>query len=277
MTLLHSSLLFSIVVQVITGVIELLALFVKTAPGMALIKQLLSLEVAVQAVEGAFYAWLYYNIDRVKNITPKRYADWALTTPTMLVTLVAYIIYLNAPSSESLSLLQILRENAAPIAQILVLNWLMLLFGYLGEVGVIPLVAGVAIGFAPFIAYFYIIYERFVANDANNVNINVHTHINTATTNNRNANAIIPPKQANSYILVKMYEPCSDSWSDTYVATIRQEEFKQTRISGPSKNKRFLFVDHLLWSKLSATSTEGYFGRVFETCSDSWYGCCYGS
>jgi bacteriorhodopsin len=166
--ILHSSLLFSIVVQVITGVIELLALFVKTAPGMALIKQLLGLEVAVQAVEGAFYAWLYFNIDRVKNITPKRYADWALTTPTMLVTLVAYIIYLNAPhGSQPLSLLQILRENAVPIVQIVGLNWLMLLFGYLGEVGVIPLVAGVALGFAPFIAYFYIIYERFMTNDMN--------------------------------------------------------------------------------------------------------------
>jgi bacteriorhodopsin len=166
-SILHSSLLFSIVVQIVTGVIELLALFVKTTPGMALIKQLLGLELAVQAVEGAFYAWLYFNIDRVKNITPKRYADWAITTPTMLVTLVAYIIYLNAPhGSQPLSLLQILRENAVPIAQIVGLNWLMLLFGYLGEVGVIPLVAGVALGFAPFIAYFYIIYERFVAHDA---------------------------------------------------------------------------------------------------------------
>jgi bacteriorhodopsin len=169
--LLHSSLLFSIVVQIVTGVIELLALFVKTTPGMALIKQLLGLELAVQAVEGAFYAWLYFNIARVKNITPKRYADWAITTPTMLVTLVAYIIYLNSDKGEdngddSLSLLQILRENAVPIAQILVLNWLMLLFGYLGEVGVIPLLTGVALGFVPFIAYFYIMYERFVANDA---------------------------------------------------------------------------------------------------------------
>lgn len=177
-SLLHSSLLFSIVVQVVTGVIELLALFVKTAPGMALIRQLLGLELAVQAVEGAFYAWLYFNIHRVKNITPKRYADWALTTPTMLVTLIAYIIYLNTDKgngngNDSLSLIQILRENATPIAQILGLNWLMLLFGYLGEVGVIPLVVGVALGFVPFIAYFYIIYERFVANDANNVNINV--------------------------------------------------------------------------------------------------------
>jgi bacteriorhodopsin len=171
--LLHSSLLFSIVVQAVTGVIELLVLFVKTAPGMALIRQLLGLELAVQAVEGAFYVWLYNNIHTVKNITPKRYADWALTTPTMLITLIAYIVYLNSDKgngNDSLSFGQILRENAAPIALILGLNWLMLLFGYLGEVGVIPLVAGVALGFAPFIAYFYIIYERFVANDANNGN-----------------------------------------------------------------------------------------------------------
>jgi bacteriorhodopsin len=174
MTLLHSSLLFSIVVQVVTGIIELLALVVKTAPGMALIKQLLGLEVAVQAVEGAFYVWLYNNIRTVKNITPKRYADWALTTPTMLITLIAYLIYLNdSGDRKSLSLLQILRENAVPFAQILGLNWLMLLFGYLGEVGVIPLVAGVALGFAPFIAYFYLIYERFIVNNPDNTNTSV--------------------------------------------------------------------------------------------------------
>jgi bacteriorhodopsin len=171
MSLLHSSLLFSIGVQAVTGVIELLVLFVKPAPGMALVRQLLGLEFAVQAVEGAFYAWLYNNIHTVKNITPKRYADWALTTPTMLVTLTAYIIYLNSgKGDDSLSLIQILRENATPIAQILGLNWLMLLFGYLGEVGVIPILTGVALGFVPFIAYFYIIYERFVANNGNNGN-----------------------------------------------------------------------------------------------------------
>jgi bacteriorhodopsin len=182
--LLRSSLLFSIVVQVVTGVIELLALFVKTAPGMALIRQLLGLELAVQAVEGAFYAWLYTNINTVKNITPKRYADWALTTPTMLVTLVAYIIYLNSDKSngnDSPSFIQILRENAVPIAQIVCLNWLMLLFGYLGEVGVVPLVAGVVLGFAPFIAYFYIIYEIFVVNNANNANVNTNNAKNNDT------------------------------------------------------------------------------------------------
>ena len=177
-SLLHSSLLFSIAVQVITGIIELAAFFVRTAPGMALIKQLLGLELAVQAIEGAFYVWLYKNIATVKNITPKRYADWALTTPTMLITLVAYIIYLNSQQtgqgqndSPSLSLVQLLREYATPIAQIVGLNWLMLLFGYLGEVNAIPLVAGVALGFLPFIAYFYIIYERFIKTTCE-VNVN---------------------------------------------------------------------------------------------------------
>ena len=181
MTLLTSSLLFSIVVQIVTGVIELLALFIKTAPGMTLIKQLLGLEVAVQAVEGSFYAWLYYNISTVKNITPKRYADWAITTPTMLVTLVAYIVYLNSDKgegkgNESLSLIQILREYAVPIAQIVGLNWLMLLFGYLGEIGVIPLVAGVALGFLPFLAYFYIIYKRFIHNTNNTTSIKIYAY-----------------------------------------------------------------------------------------------------
>ena len=81
----------------------------------------------------------------------------------MLITMVAYIIYLNNKTTTgSLSLAQILRDNAGPFVQILGLNWLMLLFGYLGEIGVIPMIAGVAIGFVPFIAYFYIIYERFV-------------------------------------------------------------------------------------------------------------------
>jgi len=145
---------------------------------MALIKQLLGLEVAVQVVEGGFYAWLYYNLNTIKNITPKRYADWAITTPTMLITMVAYIIYLNnKTTTDSLSLVQILRENAGPFVQILVLNWLMLLFGYLGEIGVIPMIAGVTIGFVPFIAYFYIIYANFLNQSASSsTSIKIYTY-----------------------------------------------------------------------------------------------------
>jgi bacteriorhodopsin len=237
-SILHSSLWFSIVVQVITGIIELLALFVKTAPGMSLIKQLLGLEVAVQAVEGAFYVWLYNNIHTVKNITPKRYADWALTTPTMLVTLIAYLIYLNASTNmnhdrKSLSLLQILRENAVPIAQIVGLNWLMLLFGYLGEVGVIPLVAGVALGFAPFIAYFYIIYDRFIAN-ANN-----------------------PDNPDNTNTSVKIYAYFLVFWSLYGIVAVLPYALKNTIYNVLdlfSKNFFGIFLSYLIVANVTATS-----------------------
>ena len=235
-SILHSSLWFSIVVQVITGIIELLALFVKTAPGMSLIKQLLGLEVAVQAVEGAFYVWLYNNIHTVKNITPKRYADWALTTPTMLVTLIAYLIYLNASTNndrKSLSLLQILRENAVPIAQIVGLNWLMLLFGYLGEVGVIPLVAGVALGFAPFIAYFYINYDRFIAN-ANN-----------------------PDNPDNTNTSVKIYAYFLVFWSLYGIVAVLPYALKNTIYNVLdlfSKNFFGIFLSYLIVANVTATS-----------------------
>jgi hypothetical protein len=41
------------------------------------------------------------------------------------------------------------------------LNWLMLLFGYLGETSVIPVFVGVFVGFIPFFLYYYIIYNKY--------------------------------------------------------------------------------------------------------------------
>jgi bacteriorhodopsin len=54
----------------------------------------------------------------------------------------------------------------------------MLLFGYLGEIGVISLVAGVAIGFIPFITYFYLIYERFIRTSTlpNNTSLQIYAY-----------------------------------------------------------------------------------------------------
>lgn len=88
------TLVISIIIQVITGLIEFIGLLVKIPTKFILIKQLLTLELFVQIIEGAFYLWLYFNFNSVKNITPKRYFDWAITTPTMLIQLILYLIYL---------------------------------------------------------------------------------------------------------------------------------------------------------------------------------------
>ena len=49
------------------------------------------LELFVQIIEGSFYAYWLYNFNSILDITPKRYIDWAFTTPTMLVTLIFYL------------------------------------------------------------------------------------------------------------------------------------------------------------------------------------------
>jgi len=163
----YNTLIISIIVQIITGIIEVFSVFIKVPPPYMIVRQLLIMELAVQMVEGLFYIWLAYNIATVANVTPKRYLDWAITTPTMLITLIIYFIYLkhkeiNNAEQEQLHLLQIIRDNFVNISYVVILNWLMLLFGYLGEMKIISTTLGVSLGFIPFFIYFYIIYNNYV-------------------------------------------------------------------------------------------------------------------
>jgi hypothetical protein len=161
----YVTLIFSIIVQFISGVIELGTLFIKVDPKNMLLRELLILEVVVQIVEASFYFWLVYNFNKVTNVTPKRYIDWAITTPTMLITLVLYLIYLKYQESgidtEKLNFFNLIRENSSNISYILSLNWLMLIFGYLGEAKIINTITGVILGFIPFLIYYYIIYANY--------------------------------------------------------------------------------------------------------------------
>ena len=163
--LFYVTLVISIIVQIITGIIEIGAFFVKVPPIYSLIRQLLIIELIVQFFEGTFYFWLAYNFTQVLNVTPKRYLDWVITTPTMLITLMLYLIYLNKKvenSRNELELFALLKENSNIFIPVIVLNWLMLLFGYLGEMKIIPVLLGIFLGFIPFLIYYYIIYVNYV-------------------------------------------------------------------------------------------------------------------
>jgi bacteriorhodopsin len=163
----YNTLIVSVIVQILTGGLEVYSLFVKVPNEFSLIRQLLALEVAVQFVEGLFYIWLVYNIANVSNITPKRYIDWAITTPTMLITLVFYLIYSyhrEKGNTSKLDFFTLLTEHSSNITYILLLNWLMLFFGYLGEANILPTTMGVILGFIPFLLYYLIIYINYVRN-----------------------------------------------------------------------------------------------------------------
>lgn len=168
--LFYITLVISIIVQVITGILDIGALFIKVPSVYFLIRQLLIVELIVQFFEGLFYVWLAYNFTKVLNVTPKRYIDWCITTPSMLITLMMYLIYLNKKvenKTNELEFFTLFKENATIFIPVLLLNWLMLLFGYLAEMKIIPVLFGVFLGFIPFLMYYYIIYTNYVSQNTN--------------------------------------------------------------------------------------------------------------
>jgi len=160
----HNSLLVSIIVQLLIGGIDIFALSIKIPTALTVIRQLLKVELGVQTIEVLFYIWLFFNVHKETNVTPKRYLDWFITTPTMLVTLIVYLIYVKNKEirgTENLDFLSIVIENKGVITKVLLLNWLMLLYGYLTEIKVLPTVIGVTLGFIPFLLYYYLIYKNY--------------------------------------------------------------------------------------------------------------------
>lgn len=169
--LFYITLVISIIVQIITGIIDIVAFFVKVPTIYSIIKQLLILELVVQIFEGSFYVWLAYNFTKVLNVTPKRYIDWIITTPSMLITLMMYLIYLSERVKNKtceLDFFTLFKNNLQIFITVLLLNWLMLLFGYLGEMKIIPVFLGVFLGFIPFLIYYYIIYVNYVTQNVPN-------------------------------------------------------------------------------------------------------------
>ena len=107
MDLLKISVYLSLLVQVFVGIFDFYVVRINVPNKLLILQQVLLMELIVQIVEGIFYIWLALNIASVANITPHRYYDWYLTTPTMLVSLCVYLIYLrnqeaNIETKESL-------------------------------------------------------------------------------------------------------------------------------------------------------------------------------
>ena len=163
--ILNYTLIISIAIQIFTFIVSIQGIFTEIPVVYNLIKDLFFLELFVQLIEGVFYIWLAFNFLTLTNITPKRYFDWMITTPTMLITLISYLIFINAKETnqtQGLTLYSILTSNSNVIIPILLLNWAMLLFGYLGEIKVIPVLYSIILGFLPFAIYYAMIYSNFV-------------------------------------------------------------------------------------------------------------------
>lgn len=161
---IYTSLITSIIIQIITGVIQISSLFIDLPSKFLFLKQMMFLEVFVQTIEGGFYIYWLYNFKNILNVTPKRYFDWAITTPTMLVNLIFYLIFLqhiDNDTTSTLNFFDLFNQEFYTIITVLLLNWVMLLFGYFSEISVIPVLLGASLGFIPFLIYYYLIYTKY--------------------------------------------------------------------------------------------------------------------
>lgn len=160
--IIHTSAKYSLVAQLVTGIINFAVLRVDVPKEKIVLKQLLSFELAIQVIEGLFYTWLVKSFNNVDDVTKYRYYDWVLSTSLMLFTLIIYMEYIK---DETKTLSEIYNKNKGTINIVLILNFMTLTLGYLGEIKKIPTNTSASVGFIPFLLYYKIIYDNFVKDE----------------------------------------------------------------------------------------------------------------
>jgi bacteriorhodopsin len=156
--MIYESGLISLFIQFITGLIDIYGIKLPVGDNFTILKEILTVELGVQVIEFIFYIWLVFSIHSIKNITIYRYMDWFITTPIMLITLMAY---LSIKTSETTNLWKFVNDNKENIIYVVLLNMAMLGFGVLGEFIPRHNLIFVLLGFIPFVLYFKKIYDEY--------------------------------------------------------------------------------------------------------------------
>jgi len=121
----------------------------------AKVRHILNLETCISCVASYFYSEFLEQINNKSIdwsiITQTRYIDWSITTPMMLLTL-CLVLSMNSNTIIHLKI----------ISLIIILNYVMLLFGYLGEIKKIGRIYAIIFGFIAFLLMFSIVFINYV-------------------------------------------------------------------------------------------------------------------
>lgn len=160
--LVSKTIYFSLFVQIVTTLISLDGLNYNLNKEDSILKIILILEAFVQLIEGLFYVWVIYALKDLKIMTPRRYIDWFITTPTMLFTTIVFMEYLKQKENNNyFTLSDFIKNHKQNIIIILSCNFFMLLFGYLGEIKLLNNNLSVSLGFIFFFITFKVIYDNY--------------------------------------------------------------------------------------------------------------------
>lgn len=175
MELVHQTLWGSLVAQLVTTLLGLIALTKELRYEDQILSQILGLEVVVQFIEIIFYVWLafFFKRNMLRNDVAKyRYYDWVFTTPMMLLSTAIFFIYQSGKEKGMplYSLGDFFRGHGMAYGRMILANLGMLLFGYLHEIRAMSLLWSNTIGFAFFGWSFYELY-RFASTSSQNMPI----------------------------------------------------------------------------------------------------------
>ena len=164
--LISKTIYFSLLVQFITTIVGLHGFFLNIKEKDIILQDILGLETIVQIVEATFYIWIIFALKNLQKMTPRRYIDWFITTPTMLISTIMFMKYQELKDKGQLEETKLnyktfFKDNKKNILIIVLLNIFMLLFGYLGEINYINKYLSIGVGFVFFFLNFYFIYEYY--------------------------------------------------------------------------------------------------------------------
>jgi hypothetical protein len=152
----------SIIVQILTGIVSFTGLLYPLKEKDLILRETLALETGVQFVEAIFYIYIIYRLVNHSFSTHIRYYDWFITTPTMLISTILFLQYLEKKEkNEVITFKQVIKNEWKELLLIVIANLGMLLFGFWGEMGMISKDKGFIVGFAFFIIAFYLIYKSY--------------------------------------------------------------------------------------------------------------------
>jgi bacteriorhodopsin len=127
------------------------------------VRHVMNLETCISIIAAFFYGKFLVMIEKpttdYSEINYTRYADWFITTPLMLLVLCLVLAY-NSGSKVRLHI----------YLSIIVLNFLMLWMGYLGEKKILRKETACVLGFLFFVLMFALIWNVFVQNSTGSVN-----------------------------------------------------------------------------------------------------------
>ena len=158
-----TSMQWSIFAQLIAGSIGIGGLFQQLPEKHRILTNILQIEMSVQLLELIIYLYLYNNFN-LNTLATNRYYDWMITTPIMLFTVSLFFTYidrLQKGTSEELTVISFMKEYRDVLIAIVSANFLMLVFGFLGETGIMSIIHANILGFIAFGITFYIIYITF--------------------------------------------------------------------------------------------------------------------